>query len=103
MMRIEAPHPCDQPLRHPPGARILVHLEQPLMDARVHASGDESLDLQALAPQGMFIVSDAASVPERWRRQILHCVLGPREHVVPEELPLGQADPAEAGMLSSVG
>ena len=49
---------CDQPLRHQvqvavrgsPGALILVHLQQPLMDTRVHAPGDESLDLQAFAP-----------------------------------------------------
>ena len=67
---------------------MLVHLKEPLMDARVHASGEESLDLQAFTRQEMLIVSvttvksDAASVPERWRGQILH-------GVVSEELPLG--------------
>ena len=56
---------------------------------------DRSL-LQALARLEVFVVSipiarsDAASVPERWRGQILHGVLGPREYVVTEELPLGQ-------------
>ena len=74
---------CDQPQRHQvpavarasPGALTLVHLKQPLMDTRVRAGGDESLDLHAFARQVMFVVSitivrsDAASVPERWRGQ----------------------------------
>ena len=30
-------------------------------------------------------------MPESWRGQILHGVLGPRENVVPEQLPLGQS------------
>ena len=70
---------CDRSLRRQvptterglPGALVLMHLKQPVMDARVHASGNEGQDLQASARQGMFIVSiaivgsDAASVPER--------------------------------------
>ena len=73
-----------------------MHLKQPLMDASIHASGDEGLNLQAFARPGMSIVStaivgrDATSVPERWRKQVLHGVLRSRENVVPEELPLGQ-------------
>ena len=94
---------CDQPQRHQvpavarelPGALILVHLKQHPMDTRVRAGGDESLDLHALARQVTFVSitivrSDAASVPERWRGQVLHGVLGPTEYVVPEELPFGQ-------------
>ena len=75
-MRVEAPHPCvidlcvakfQQPRVSPPGALVLVHLE-PLMDARVHASCDDGLDLQSFVRQEMFTVSaivgsDAASVP----------------------------------------
>ena len=47
--------------------------------------------------QEMFTVSsaivgsDAASVPERWRGQVLRGVLSSRENVVPEELPLTQS------------
>ena len=79
-----------------PGALSLVHLKQPLMDTRLHAPGDESLDLHAFARLGVLVVSiaivqsDAASVPEIWRGQVLHGVLGPREYVVPEELPFSQ-------------
>ena len=67
------------------------------MDARVHASGDESLDLQALAGQVVFIISvtvvksDAANVPERWIGQKMYGVLGPREYVAPEELLLDKS------------
>ena len=73
-----------------------MHLE-PLMDARVHASCDDGLDLQSFARQEMFTVSnaivgsDAASVPERWRGQVLRGVLSFRENVVPEALPLSQS------------
>ena len=94
----------NQPLRHqvpavarePPGALIFVHLKQPLTDTRVHAPGDERLYPHEFSRQGMFVVSitivrsDAVSVPEGWRRQVLHGVLGSREHVAPEELPLSQ-------------
>ena len=47
------------------------------MDARVHASCDEGLDLQSFARQEMLLVSsaivgsDAASVPERERERTL--------------------------------
>ena len=94
----------DQPLLHrvpiaahePPRALVLVHLKQPLSGARVHDRGDEDLDLQALARQGMFVVSnapsgsDAASVLDRRRRQILHVVPGSSD-VVPKELTLCQS------------
>ena len=79
-----------QPVRHHvPAAVHLGHLKKSVMDARVHAPGDESLESSR---QGMrtIVRNDAAGVPERWRVQILHGSLGPREHVVPEELPLGQ-------------
>ena len=71
-----------------------MHLKQHLTDTRVHAGGDEGLDLQASARQEMFIVSiasirsDAANVPERWGGQILHG--SPSVNAVPEELPFGQ-------------
>ena len=45
------------------------------------------MDLQALRRQEKFIVSititgsDATSVPERWRGQVLHGVLGSQEHI----------------------
>ena len=67
MMRVEAPHPCvidscvakfQQPRLSSPGALVLVHLE-PLMDARVHASCDDGLDLQSFVRQEMFTVSNA--------------------------------------------
>ena len=66
-MRVEAPPPCvidlcvamfQQPRVSPPGALVLMHLKR-WMDGRVHASGDDGLDLQASARQGMFIVSIA--------------------------------------------
>ena len=64
--------------------------------ARVHASGDEGLDLQAFPGQGMLVVSvatvrsDAPSVPEGGNGQILHGVFGPREDVAPGKLTLSQ-------------
>ena len=99
MTRVEAPPPCVinlsvtefQQSRVSPQELILVHLKQHLMDTRVRAGGDESLDLHAFARQVMFVSitivrSDAASVPERWRGQVLHGVPGSVEYVLPEEL-----------------
>ena len=54
----------------PPGALLLMRLEQASMYARVHTSGDEGLDLQAFASQGVLVVpiaiirGDASSVPK---------------------------------------
>ena len=53
------------------------------MDARVHASGDKGLDLQALACQGRS-PSPSPSSGVMPRASL-------RENVVPEELPLGQS------------
>ena len=89
VVRVEAPHPgmidlrvaeFQQPRVGAPEGLVLVHLEQPLMDARVHAGGVKGLDLQALACQGVLgrgRASDteragpwmASSVPERTLRQ----------------------------------
>ena len=101
VMRVEAPQPgvidlCVakfQQLRvSPPGVLVLVHLKQPLTDACVHASGDESLDGDVLRPHHhrQECCRERASLRER-RVQILHGIPGPREYVVPEELPLGQS------------
>ena len=62
------------------------------MHARVHSSGDEGLDLQALPGQGMLVVSiaivrsDAPSVPEGGTGQVLHGVFSPKEDVAPKKL-----------------
>ena len=53
-----------------PGALILVHLEQPLLNARVNVAGDEALNLHALAGKRVLVVattivrSDAVGVPQ---------------------------------------
>ena len=78
----EAPHPgvvdlrvaeLQKPRVGASGTLVLVHLEQPLMDARVHAGGDEGLDLLALACHGVIpqacLRDGVASVPKRTLRQ----------------------------------
>ena len=74
------------------------------MDTRVRAGGDESLDLHAFARQMMFVSitivrSDAPSVPERWRGQVLHGVPGCAR--APVRPGLHQADSARDALLSS--
>ena len=117
MMRVEAPQPgvidlCVakfQQLRvSPPGALVLVHLKQPLMDARIHASGDESLDGGcSSSPSPSPGVLPRAWESERmesadpaWhpRSQRVRCARG-----VPARPELHQADPAGAALRSSGG
>ena len=42
----------DKPRVSSPEALTLMHLEQPVLDARVNAGGDEALDFLALACKG---------------------------------------------------
>ena len=80
VMRVEAPRPrvIDlgvpkflQPPASPPGALLLMHLEQAQMHARVHSIGDEVLDLQAFLGQGVLVVSSPPSgvMPRACRRE----------------------------------
>ena len=87
VMRVQVPHPrvIDlgvpkflQSRTSPPGALLLVHLEQAWLHARVDASGDEGLDLQPFPDQGVLVVpvtivwSDASRVSKRGSGLILH-------------------------------
>ena len=91
LMGVELPHPgvvnlrgaqLQKPRVGAPGPLVPVHLEQLLMDARVHAGGDWGLDLQGLACQGVLVVSitivqsDAAGVPQRGGGLVACGVLG---------------------------
>ena len=104
-MRVEAPHPCvielcftefQQSRVSPPGALVLMHLKQPVMDARVNAGGDDALDFHAVACKGVLIVavdivgSDAAGVPQGAGGLVLHGVLSPRRNIGPQEFAFGQ-------------
>ena len=75
--------------REPPRALLLVHSKQASLDARVHASGYEGLDLQPFPGQEVLVVpitivrSGASRMSRRGSGLILHGVLGPREDVAP--------------------
>ena len=66
------------------------------MHARVHAGGDESLDLHALPGQGVLVVpitvirGDASSVPKEVGGLILHGVSDSREDVAPGKFTVSQ-------------
>ena len=66
------------------------------MHARVHASGDEGLDLQAFPGQGVLVVpiaivqGDASSVPKGEGGLILHGLFDSTEDVAPGKFTLSQ-------------
>ena len=74
-----------------------MHLEQAQMHARVHASGNEGLDLQAFPGQGVLVVptasvwGDAPSVPKGGSGLILHGLFDSREGVAPGKFTLSQS------------
>ena len=70
----EAPHPC------------AIHLcAIKFQQSRVSPPRSPHSRAPEAAPDGR-----PCRMPERWRGQILHDVLGPTEHVAPEELSLSQ-------------
>ena len=82
-----------------------MHLE-PLMDARVHASCDEGLDLQSFARQEMLLVSnaivgsDAASVPVRGRERTL-CQRSSRSATASSSCPTRGGDKERKGFVGA--
>ena len=97
-MGVERPHPgvvnlrgaeFDKPCVSSPGALALMHLKQPVLNARVIAGGDDAPDFHC---KGVLIVAvaivrgDAAGVPQGGCGLVLHGVLTPREDVAPQEL-----------------
>ena len=69
---------------------MLMHLKQAWMHARVHASGDEGLDLQTFLGQECSSSPSPSSPRACQSGQIPHGVLDPREDVAPGELALSQ-------------
>ena len=76
--------PSAAPSSSTPRAFALVHLEQPLLDARVNAGGDDSLDFHAFAREEVLVVAvtivrgDATGVPQGGSGPVTHGVFGAR-------------------------
>ena len=74
-----------------------MHLKQAKMHARVHAGGDEDLDLRAFLGQALLVVpvtiirSDASSVPKGGSGLVLHDLFDSGEDVAPEKFKLNQS------------
>ena len=89
---VEPPQPCgaefDKPRVTSPGALALMHLKQPVLNARVNFT---RLRRGAVLFVTVAIVrGDTASALQGVCGLVLHGVLGSRNDVAPEELPFGQ-------------